>query len=415
MKRYRFWLLPSSGVRAAVTGGPMQKSGDNRRRRRLGLKTVWKVVVLAVALFSASSPPSADASTPVGPNGYLYGVSCVGANYCEAVGTHTTSRGGLGDMAEVWNGTVWTLQSVPKPAGAEHPKLQSVSCAAVNSCMAIGRSSLGALAEVWNGSAWSPAPPLPRPIGAKGIRLDAVSCVAADSCEAVGDYQNSGFQSLPLTEGWDGISWSVQPSAVPMASQGILLTAVSCGTGFCDAVGYYDDVRSNDTVPFAEAWNGTSWSVQPLPAPSGIGVSYPFGLSCVTAGACEATGYSVQPGPSATGLAEVWDGTSWTIQASASEAGAVDGVSCHAQDACEGVGSTPAHATFAESWDGSVWANQATSIPSPSQESGLSSISCSAVDVCEAVGGFLTSNVSETLAEVWNGTAWTIQATPNKG
>jgi hypothetical protein len=54
--------------------------------------------------------------------------------------------------------------------------------------------------------------------------------------------------------------------------------------------------------------------------------------------------------------------------------------------------------------------------PNPTGSSYLSAVACPSPSVCEAVGhSFNSKGVEITLAEAWNGTAWTIQKTPSPG
>jgi hypothetical protein len=72
--------------------------------------------------------------------------------------------------------------------------------------------------------------------------------------------------------------------------------------------------------------------------------------------------------------------------------------------------------TLAEVWNGTAWMTQSTPDSSGPVESILDAVSCTAANSCEAVGDYSSTNntaYGETLAEVWNGKTWTIQKTPN--
>ena len=64
-------------------------------------------------------------------------------------------------LAERWNGHAWVIQPALHPAGASLSELNAVSCATATSCLAVGTipavgSSMGTpLAESWDGSAWT--------------------------------------------------------------------------------------------------------------------------------------------------------------------------------------------------------------------------------------------------------------------
>jgi len=113
---------------------------------------------------------------------------------------------------------------------------------------------------------------------------------------AVGEYRaNANGFMVPFAERWNGTSWSVlripaNPGASPF-DNGSFLTGVSCiSPSVCTAVGYfYDTVGGLSTL--AEVWNGTSWSLEHPPAPGGahriLG-----DVSCVPMGGCTAVGQS---------------------------------------------------------------------------------------------------------------------------
>ena len=56
----------------------------------------------------------------------------------------------------------------------------------------------------------------PIPAGAAASQLVSVSCAAPTSCVAVGDYQlASTGETKPLTETWNGTTWSIVTSPGP--------------------------------------------------------------------------------------------------------------------------------------------------------------------------------------------------------
>jgi hypothetical protein len=110
-------------------------------------------------------------------------------------------------------------------------------------------------------------------------------------------------------------------------------------------------------------------------------------------------------------LAESWSGSRWSLVASPSPAGSYNSdlysVSC-ASVRCLAVGHSYAASfagkddTLAESWDGSRWSIIAS--PSPSTNSALYGVSCASNSNCLAAGLFFNSaNNYQTLAESWNG------------
>jgi hypothetical protein len=80
------------------------------------------------------------------------------------------------------------------------------------------------------------------------------------------------------------------------------------------AVGNYVKT-SGAAVSLAEQWDGTSWRILPTPHRPGAAISSLFGVACTAPSACTAVGTSFTTAGASQTLAERWDGTRWTIQA----------------------------------------------------------------------------------------------------
>ena len=347
--------------------------------------------------------------------GGLDGISCTASDDCEAVGSPSDGGSGV-TLAENWNGTTWTLQTTPVPSKSTGDTLNGVSCTTSDECVAVGiyesrSDDYLTLAEGWNGTTWT-LQTTGNPSGASDSLLRGVSCSAPDDCEAVG-LTDSG----PLSEIWNGSNWSIQTINGFAFAQ---LADVSCtAAAACEAVGNNSGSSDASEVTFAEVWNGTTWTMQASPSPSGTLGNSLNGVSCVASDECEAVGYTLNDGYTNETLAEGWNGTKWTLQTIPDPTGAsqttLEGISCTASDDCEAVGyytsSSGAFATLAEEWNGSTWSTQTTRNPTTASE--LTAISCVNEDDCEAVGfDQNNSGVQSILAEVWNGTAWTKQTAP---
>jgi hypothetical protein len=156
----------------------------------------------------------------------------------------------------------------------------------------------------------------------------------------------------------------------------------------------------------------------PVPAqPTGGFDSTLTSVSCTSPSACTAVGYYSTASGGSQALAERWDGTSWTVQATPAVDSTMYGVSCGSATACTAVGNTfgyPAGiTTLAETWRHGTWRVQRTRfLPGPFFH-GFNGVSCRSARSCAAAGDYDTGlNVAATLAEVWNGRAWAIQHTP---
>ena len=371
------------------------------------------------------------AQSPVSPDGgsaELSGVSCTSDKGCLAVGYYFGDDTDLA-LSETLSGTTWTVQGTPYPANATASELKGVSCTSATACTAAGYygSSSGinlSLAEGWNGTV-STIELTPNATGTTpaSSALYSVSCSSATACTAVGSYFDTSGVELTLAEAWSGTSWTIQktPNPVRATAPGSVLDGVSCtSASACTAVGYYY-TSSNSTVMLAERWDGTNWTIQTTPNPVGGSDTVFSGVSCSSATACTAVGYNFN-----STLAEAWNGTAWKVETTPNVGGTDDsyllGVSCTSAKVCNAVGyyysSTPAELTLAEVWNGTTWKIQTT--PSPGgikklDESDLAGVSCSSATACTAAGYYWKNSVEAyvIVAEAWNGAAWTVQKTPD--
>jgi hypothetical protein len=196
------------------------------------------------------------------------------------------------------------------------------------------------------------------------------------------------------------------------------LSAVSCPNArMCMAVG-----TSTGGLALSERWNGRRWAVRPVPQPAGAIGDGLDGVSCTSARRCTAVGDADISGSGSDTLVVRWNGNRWAIQPAPSEGTEgipLAGVSCASATACTAVGianedpSTGAVSTLAEHWDGVAWTIQPT--PPPVGGSVLSGVSCAAPSACTAVG---RDNVQADegplpLALHWNGTQWAGQPGPS--
>jgi hypothetical protein len=265
------------------------------------------------------------------------------------------------------------------------------------------------LGEHWNGARWAQQSTAD-PAGPMNSSLSGVSCATTGPCTATGAYSSATAGGNPppdvaLGEVWNGTSWAIHPAASPGAGYDSVLSGVDCPSATeCIAVGYDYYNQGPNNVVLAEQWDGSAWKIQATPGPSNATLS---SVSCATGTSCMAVGAEAVSDP----LAEQWDGSSWTIQP-VPAGGPLRAVSCRTVTACIAVGGlgTP----VADSWNGSAWTQQSVPLPAGNNGGQLSSVSCTSATDCTAVG-YWTANTGPalTLGEHWDGTAWTIETTPN--
>ena len=397
-----------------------------RRIRTLGCAGILVLASLTVR----AAPAGAVTATPV--SGSLTAVACTSPASCTAVGSFVSPAGTV-SLAEAWNGSTWSVEPTPNPAGGSNITLTGIACGSAGACLAVGgyfsSSNNGELplAESWNGTSWT-IQSVPLPAGARGGSLNSVSCGSATACTAVGFYADSGNANVVLAESWNGASLAVQAVRIPAGATTSTLGAVSCSaapSADCEAVGWYFRSGALIARTLAEGWNGASWTIQATPKPRNTaGGSFPAGISCGSASSCTSVGSGdTSTGNAGNGWAQAWDGTAWSNQAPRVPKGAVfsqlAGVSCSLAPAtaCTAVGvygNGSAFLDYAEGWNGTAWLVQKTPEPAGATAASLAGVSCSSPPgSCVAVGSYTdSSGVAVTLAEGWNGTKWSVQKTP---
>lgn len=345
----------------------------------------------------------------------------------------------------------WYIAPTPG-TGADDIVLGS-SCANAQLCMAVGLSidniqangTDAPLAETWNGSTWTLGPQPVLPVGEGGGLFD-VTCVGGSDCWAVGallGVAGNGNPTATLIENWNGTSWSIVPSPTPTDAGvvGAALQGVSCvSVSDCVAVGFSSDVSGANLNAVIEQWNGSVWSLVPG-ADTGQTFAQLSGVDCVSATDCWAVGNAgpVQQDPNFLpifpgaigdqGLIEHWDGSSWSLVPSTAEpspsGGFLYGVTCVDAADCWASGATTDSSGMAsgfllQHWNGANWIDTSASVPGGGTSAILNSVSCVSSTQCWAVGslgpfggGGGGNFRPQSIIESWNGSAWSIEPSPN--
>jgi hypothetical protein len=415
--------------------------------------------------------PSPDPD-PRGRFSVLNGIAAISASDIWAVGQVNGQT-----LTEHFNGTDWKIINSPNPAVAN--RLFGVTALSAGTVVAVGDStdSAGTLNGLIL-SNWStgPAPAMSDPAPAaspssssgvqslvfvaspaiNGLELLTTAAIAHNDIWAIGNVVSGPGAVQPVAEHFDGTKWSVVPTT--SFNSDSLSGVAKVASNDVWAVGTLFG-KSGSESTLIEHWNGTSWSVVASPTPTNGGF-----LNAVTAvssndvwaagDVLDATGAPVAA------LVEHWNGTSWSI-VSSSAFGKVTGVGAISADASNDVwaaaGATVLHfngtkwslvnpntgvgiigvealspknvwalgdgrdtdgdSFFAriEHWDGSGWSivpsprvNPPEPLDSSSYLAGVAAISANDI---WAVGGA----VGKSLTEHWDGTSWSVIASPNPG
>jgi hypothetical protein len=200
-------------------------------------------------------------------------------------------------LAETWNGTAWAVSPTTPPTTAAMSQLNGISCTMTSSCMAVGQwenasSDFVSLAQVWNGTGWSVVAS-PNPGAGTSGNFNGVSCVGGNFCVAIGTWFDGSANQDQLAT-WNGSSWTNVTAPEADATTFNELTGVDCvSTTLCSAIG--EQGFSPTTSPAALAWNGTTWSIVNAPMPQGATTAVPATVTCLTNWKCIGLG-SFDPG-----------------------------------------------------------------------------------------------------------------------
>lgn len=246
------------------------------------------------------------------------------------------------------------------------------------------------------------------PNGTLNNFLVATSAVSPNDVWAVG-FSAIGLNSYdkPLAEHWNGSGWSIVPVPDPTSFWADLNGVVAISSSDVWAVGDYRVDLANHIHAFAEHWNGSNWSLTTaLPNP---GQTIPLAVTAVASNNVWLAGTWLNPSNGIfSTLIEKWNGSSWSQVSSFSLTGNDDelfGISAFNSTDIWAVGeSTFSTSTFsqslAEHWDGANW-NQ---VVTPNEGAGDSIDFVTTLEAGHAVGvgsGVTTSGNPE-VGEAWD-------------
>jgi hypothetical protein len=373
-------------------------TGPARRRAVTFLVTQS---VLPMSGCSRTSTPSRSPDDLLSPS--LSSVACISQTSCIAVGVSTTGSA----FSELWDGRTWKALPTPGPPGSIPSKLEGVSCTSTTACMAVGISGQSGtfqpLSESWNGTRWTIELPQ-EPTGSVIASLSSVDCVSSEACLATGAYQTAKPASVvgPLFESWDATRWALLPG--PSMTDWAALAGLSCTTATACVLTANQHLSNSFG---ALSWNGRDWASEAVASPSGVRIVQMTAITCRTS-VCVAVGtWGKQFTANVRSLAERWNGKRWSILPTPADLNKqLASVSCPTSKACVAVGYAGPY-VLAESWNGHRWL--ITPAQSPGRNADLVGVSCVSATACMDVGSpAIEGALSEPLAEWWNGKRWSL-------
>ena len=299
-----------------------------------------------------------------GKNGDLRGVSCwkeliegVEEEECRAVGAAGTS-GGVGlPFIQVGHEKKWVAQTPGTYVGTT-PEFRGISCTGILFCVAVGQDvrpgdEEATFAQEWNYPNWEGLSPIPNP-GAKAHgHLTSVACVSKTLCIAAGGWGteeimgNEVIQAGSETYNKTEKTWTANNAAEPPVAENADLYSIACNSATsCMAVGNWKEVKGagQPTRILADIWNGTTWTVSLSSGPASVNEGTLRGVACPSTGECEAVGdyinattFKEEP------IAYIWKSEKWTRQTTAEmpsevTASALEAVSCTGAEVCQATG-----------------------------------------------------------------------------
>jgi hypothetical protein len=271
------------------------------------------------------------------------------------------------------------------------------------------------LVEHWDGNRFRQVTsPDPQPNDV----LFGVEAVSGTDVWAVGETwpATADFDS-PLAEHFDGTTWTVVPLPALPSGSGLLRGVAASSPDDVWAVGSeLSGPADSNAATLTEHWNGTAWHVVSSPDPGHFGNSLDS-VTVVSPRDAWAVGTSATTAHGTATLIEHWDGTKWSvvpspdagIQDSLASVAAVSAADVWAAgDYFTDTGGGSQVLTLALHFNGKQWSQVAT--PSPEAHNNFLAITAVSARDVWAVGG--SDSGAAALVEHWNGAQWQVAAEP---
>ncbi len=250
--------------------------------------------------------------------------------------------------------------------------------------------------------------------------LQGVTAITTNDVWSVGFTYDSSGNAFTLTEQWNDTKWNLVASPNTSATDNFLYGVAGVSTNNVWAVGATGSASQGPLQTMIEHWNGTQWSIVSSPN-SSLPINQLRGVTAISSSDIWAVGSASVQGGATNTLIEHWNGKKWKIVASPNttelanylySVTAITANNIWTVGSAENSGGSAAQSLI-EHWDGTQWSIVASpNVLSLNILNGVSAVS--AKDIW-TVG--YTINVSgtttQTLIEQWNGSKWKIVSGPH--
>jgi hypothetical protein len=251
-------------------------------------------------------------------------------------------------------------------------------------------------------------------------KLSGISADSTNDAWAVGSYLGSSGSQQVLIEHWNGTTWALSQPRPAGASSNSFAAVSADSPKDAWAVGY--DYPGCCIEPLIEHWNGSTWVGTPTPFVNNAYGAYFNAVVALSPTNVWAVGAILTSNNGNTqGLIEHWDGTEWSIvatpNASTSEDTLTSISAVNAYDIWIGgvyATSTGLQKTLAEQWNGAAW-SIVTTRDETSSSNTINALGALGTNDVWATGDYYNSSVGKfrTLVQKWDGSTWALQTSGN--
>jgi len=218
--------------------------------------------------WSLSSVPLGSSTGDV-----LNGITALASNNVWAVGS---GSGTGGTLVEHWDGANWNLITSPNH-GTDPSELKSIAAVAPDDLWAVGTYSFNnnndnaQLIEHWNGTSWTIV--TGPDSGLTEVILTSVAASSATDIWMVGQGLVNGADNRSLVEHWNGSAWTATIFG-PISGQFPDVEGIAANSSGVWVAGTVRDASLNYNVPLVEHWDGISWTIIPSAPAGSIGSGF---------------------------------------------------------------------------------------------------------------------------------------------